>query len=140
MAIAGELVWVTVGAHAAPAGDALGGSCGPLIYGGSGRPDAIIVSDLPMGAGPRVPARQMADAISFILRAHRYRAGDRTIGYRACDDWSGATAVFDPKRCHSNGEAYAHAAPCWPSSDPTTRAARSLCCRRRTRRRVGRSR
>jgi DNA-binding SARP family transcriptional activator/ABC-type branched-subunit amino acid transport system substrate-binding protein len=108
--IAGRLVWVTVGAQAAPAGDALGGSCGPLIYGGSGRPDAIIVSDLPMGAGPRIPARQMADAISFVLRAHRYRAGSRTIGYRACDDWSGATSVFDPKRCHSNGETYARTA------------------------------
>jgi hypothetical protein len=49
----------------------------------------------------------MADAIAFVLRSHRYRAGGLTIGYRACDDWSGATAVFDAKRCQSNGEAYA---------------------------------
>jgi len=105
--VAGKLVWVTVGAQAPAAGDALGASCGQLVYGGTGRPDAIIVSDLPMGAGPRIPARQMSDAIAYVLRAHGYRAGSRTIGYRACDDWSGATAVFDPKRCHSNGEAYA---------------------------------
>ena len=107
VAVAGRLVWVTVGAQVAPTGDALGGSCGPLISGGNPRPDAIIVSDLPMGASERIPAREMADAIAFVLRARHYRAGGRTIGYRACDDWSGATAVFDPRRCHSNGVAYA---------------------------------
>jgi DNA-binding SARP family transcriptional activator/ABC-type branched-subunit amino acid transport system substrate-binding protein len=104
---AGRRVWVTIGAQPVPAGDALGSSCGPLIYGGSGRPDRIVVSDLPMGAPPRIPARQMADAIAFVLRAHRYRAGAHTVGYRACDDWSGATSVFDPAKCHANGQAYA---------------------------------
>ena len=102
-----DRLWVTVGAHSAPAGDALGRSCGPVIYGGSGRPDRIIVSDLPMGAGPRIPARQMADAIAFVLRSHHFRAGAHTVGYRACDDWGGSTAVFDPARCRANGQAYA---------------------------------
>jgi DNA-binding SARP family transcriptional activator/ABC-type branched-subunit amino acid transport system substrate-binding protein len=105
--VAGRLIWVTVGAQVAPAGDLLGRSCGPVIYGGGGLPDSIIVSDLPMGAGPRIPARQMADAIAFVLRAHHYRAGGRTVGYRACDHWSGATAVFDPAKCRANGRAYA---------------------------------
>ena len=100
-------LWVTVGAYSAPAGDALGRSCGPVIYGGSGRPDHIIVSDLPMGAGPRIPARQMAEAIAFVLRSHRFRAGARTVGYRVCDDWSGSTAVFDPAKCRANGQLYA---------------------------------
>jgi branched-chain amino acid transport system substrate-binding protein len=67
----------------------------------------VIVSDLPVGANPRLPARQMADAIAFVLRARHYRAGGRTVGYRSCDDWSGASAVFDPARCRANGEAYA---------------------------------
>ena len=73
-----------------------------MIYGGSGRPDHIIVSDLPMGAGPRIPARQMADAIAFrSCGPHRFRAGARTVGYRVCDDWSGSTAVFDPAKCRA---------------------------------------
>ncbi|MDX6618727.1 MAG: hypothetical protein QOK36_1113 [Gaiellales bacterium] len=104
---AGSLIWVTLGtAPAPPAGDQLGTSCGPVIYGGSGRPDTVIVSDLPLGAGPRVPARQMADAIAFVLRSRHYRAGDRTVGYRSCDDWSAASAVFDPAKCRANAEAY----------------------------------
>jgi DNA-binding SARP family transcriptional activator/ABC-type branched-subunit amino acid transport system substrate-binding protein len=107
LAAAGRRVWVTVGSSPEAGDDPLAASCGPVIYGGSGQPQRLIVSDFPMGAGPRLPAREMADAIAFVLRARHFRAGGYSVGYRACDDWSGATDVYDPAKCRANGRAYA---------------------------------
>jgi ABC-type branched-subunit amino acid transport system substrate-binding protein/streptogramin lyase len=89
--------------------------CGPVEYAGTGKPQVLIVSDLPL----QVPIEilqplQFTDAIRFVLARRDYRAGKYTVGYQSCDDssvrageptanaWTAAT-------CRRSGRAYANA-------------------------------
>jgi DNA-binding SARP family transcriptional activator/ABC-type branched-subunit amino acid transport system substrate-binding protein/streptogramin lyase len=114
LAVDGETVWAAV----APGGErpllAEQGSsatrvhagCEPTLFGGTGEPDALIVSDLPLQGGVRISAQQMVHAMALELRERDFRAGDLTIGYQSCDDSVGRTGFFDPAKCASNGRAY----------------------------------
>ena len=87
-------------------GDALPESiCEPVLSGG-GRPDVLIASDLPLQGGLRLPARQMADAVAFVLRRHGFRAGRFTVGYQSCDDSVARTGNFDVDKCSANAREY----------------------------------
>ena len=112
---AGKL-WVTVagGGAVAPAGEAANvrgalpaGTCGRVFYGGEGTPDHLIVSDLPLRGGPRLPTPQLGQAIAFVLRQRGFRAGRFKIGYQSCDDSTAQTGIFDPAKCAANAKAYA---------------------------------
>ena len=105
-------VWVAVdrgggaATSSAARGDALPESiCEPVLSGG-GRPDVLIASDLPLQGGLRLPARQMADAIAFVLRRHGFRAGRFTVGYQSCDDSVARTGNFDVDKCAANAREY----------------------------------
>jgi branched-chain amino acid transport system substrate-binding protein len=112
---AGKL-WVSVaGAGSTPAAhDAATGidalpseTCGGVFYGGTGKPDRLIVSDMPLRGGPRLPTHQMAQAIAFVLRERGFRAGRFRVGYQSCDDSTSQSGIFDQAKCAANAKAFA---------------------------------
>jgi ABC-type branched-subunit amino acid transport system substrate-binding protein/streptogramin lyase/tetratricopeptide (TPR) repeat protein len=119
VAAAAGTVWVTAGSglsSVSTEANVSGGrvlplptsSCSPIYYGGGGQPRYLIASDLPLqGLGTTTP--QMSQAIQFVLRQHRFRAGRYAVGYQSCDD---STVKVQPQswsaaRCAANAHAYA---------------------------------
>ena len=74
-------------------------SCGPVVYKGSGSPDYIIASDLPLQGSGRTQTVQMTEAIKFILKQHDFKAGDTTIGYQSCDDSTAQQGKWASEKC-----------------------------------------
>ena len=50
-------------------------SCGKLQYGGSGSPDKIIASDLPLQGANRALTTEMARAVTYMLSQSGWKAG-----------------------------------------------------------------
>ena len=82
LAIADGTLWVALAGRAQAAGARVSGitplpasMCEPIRAGAEGRADVLVVSDLPLQGGVRVSATQMAQAITFVLREHGFRAG-----------------------------------------------------------------
>jgi branched-chain amino acid transport system substrate-binding protein len=82
-------------------------SCSPLVYKGSGSPQAIVASDLPLQGSGRTQTIQMTQAIQFILAGAGWKAGKWTIGYQSCDDATAQAGKWDSAKCSANGNAYA---------------------------------
>jgi branched-chain amino acid transport system substrate-binding protein len=119
IAVGSAGVWVTVaGAAGAPVaaapdspqgGPALPAStCGRVFYGGSGVPDRLIVSDMPLRGGGALPTPQMSEAIAHVLRQRGFRAGRLRIGYQSCDDSTAQTGISDEAKCAANAKLYVH--------------------------------
>ena len=115
-AVAGDRLWVSVAGTGdvpsasgiSPGIDALpSATCGRVFYGGAGHPDRLIVSDLPLRGGPQLPARQMSQAIAFVLRQREFRAGTQRVAYQSCDDSTAQSGIFDREKCAANAKAYA---------------------------------
>jgi branched-chain amino acid transport system substrate-binding protein len=83
-------------------------ACGEVAS-GTGRPDVLILSDLPLQGAGGAGRRAMADAIRFVLRRDAFRAGKHTVGYRSCDDSTAQPGDMEPRRCAANANAYARA-------------------------------
>src|SRR5437763_13647298 len=83
-------------------------SCSPIYYEGSGKPQYIIASDLPLHGSGRTQTVQMTEAIKFILKQHNFKAGKYTIGYQSCDDSTAQAGKWASEKCSSNGNAYAN--------------------------------
>ena len=88
------------------AGRPVHAGCEPTLFRGRGRPDRLIVTDLPLQGGVRISAQQMAQAAAFVLGRREFRAGDLRIGIQSCDDSIGRTGLFDPGKCAANARAY----------------------------------
>ncbi len=86
------------------------GTCSSAVYAGSGRPDALIVSDLPAQSFDAPVTLAMVQAIEFVLRRHHFRAGRFNVAYQACDDATVAEGSYTPEKCASNAKTYAAAA------------------------------
>jgi branched-chain amino acid transport system substrate-binding protein len=82
-------------------------SCSKLVYKGSGSPQAIIASDLPLQGAGRAQTIAMSKAIEFILTQRNWKAGDVTVGYQSCDDSTAQAAKWDAAKCTANAQAYA---------------------------------
>ena len=80
--------------------------CEPVLSGNGGRADVLVVSDLPLQGDSRLSSVQMAQAITFVLREHRFRAGRFRIAYQSCDDAVASAGFSDPAKCVANGRAY----------------------------------
>ena len=114
VAVDGQTVWATVIPDpVAAVTSEVGGVatfapnvCEPPLTGANGRADFLITSDLPLQGGARVSATQMADAIEFVLRERRFRAGAYRIAYQSCDDSIASTGLYDEAKCASNARAY----------------------------------
>jgi len=83
-------------------------SCGPLFYKGSGSPQYIVASDLPLQGAGRAQNLAMQQAIQYVLeKEYKFKAGKYTVGYQGCDDSTAQTGAWDPAKCSSNARAYA---------------------------------
>jgi branched-chain amino acid transport system substrate-binding protein len=91
------------GATALPAS-----SCGAIYYEGSGTPEMIIASDLPLQGSGRTQTVQMTAAIKFILKQKGFKAGSHTVGYQSCDDSTAQAGKWDSAKCSANANAYAN--------------------------------
>ncbi|MCB0856502.1 MAG: branched-chain amino acid ABC transporter substrate-binding protein [Solirubrobacterales bacterium] len=81
-------------------------TCGDVQFGGSGDPEALIVSDLPLQGDSEDRSKQMNDAITQVLDEAGWTAGDTTIGFQACDDSLADTGLWDEETCRENAVAY----------------------------------
>jgi branched-chain amino acid transport system substrate-binding protein len=82
-------------------------SCGPVVYKGSGSPDYIIASDLPLQGAIRAQTVQISRSILWALAQKGYKAGSLNIGYQSCDDSTAQTGGWDSAKCATNGRLYA---------------------------------
>jgi len=83
-------------------------TCGPLFYKGSGTPQKIVVSDLPLQGAGRAQNLLMGQAIRYVLeKQYKFKAGKYTVGYQECDDSTAQAGRYDPATCSSNARAYA---------------------------------
>ena len=87
---------------------ALPSTCGPLFYKGSGKPQFIVVSDLPLQGAGRAQNLLMGQAIRYVLQdQYKFKAGKYTVGYAECDDSTAQAGHYDTATCSANGRAYA---------------------------------
>ena len=82
------------------------GTCQTPVYGGSGRPDFLIVSDLPMQRLDAPVTLAMVQAIEFVLRRNDFRAGSYHVAYQACDDATAPAASATEEKCAANAKRY----------------------------------
>jgi len=82
-------------------------SCGKLQYKGSGSPDFIIASDLPLQGANRALTTQMNKAIAYLLDQQGWKAGSHSIGFQACDDSTAQKGSWDSSKCTANANNYA---------------------------------
>ncbi len=83
-------------------------SCSPIYYQGSGSPQYLIASDLPLQGSGRTQTVQMTQAIKFILKQQSFKAGKYTVGYQSCDDATAQAGKWDSGKCSANANAYAN--------------------------------
>ena len=81
--------------------------CGPVVYKGSGSPDFIIASDLPLQGAIRHQTLQISRAVIWELAQQGWKAGSLKIGYQSCDDSTAQTAGWDSAKCATNARSYA---------------------------------
>src|SRR5438128_9535861 len=81
-------------------------SCNALQYKGSGKPDYLIASDLPLIGGSRTQTVQMNQAIAYVLQQQSWKAGKYKIAFQPCNDASAQLAKWDPTKCSANAHAY----------------------------------
>jgi branched-chain amino acid transport system substrate-binding protein len=82
-------------------------SCQKLQYGGSGSPQFIVASDLPLQGSSRTQTIEMTKAILFQLQSSGWKAGKYTVGYQSCDDSTASAGKWDPAKCSANAGTYA---------------------------------
>jgi branched-chain amino acid transport system substrate-binding protein len=82
-------------------------SCGPIVYKGSGKPDFIIPSDLPLQGAIRHQTLQISRAMIWALQQKGWKAGNWKIGYQSCDDSTAQTGGWDSGKCATNARLYA---------------------------------
>jgi branched-chain amino acid transport system substrate-binding protein len=84
-------------------------SCGPIFYKGSGSPQYLIASDLPLQGAGRAQPLSMVKAIQYVLeKQFNFKAGNYSVGFQSCDDSTAQTGGWDAAKCTSNGRAYAN--------------------------------
>jgi branched-chain amino acid transport system substrate-binding protein len=81
-------------------------SCGKLQYEGSGSPQFIIPSDLPLQGSSRAQTVEMTKAIAFTIKQAGWKAGKYTVGYQSCDDSTAQAGKWDPAKCSANAGNY----------------------------------
>jgi len=83
-------------------------SCSKVFYQGSGSPQVLIASDLPLQGAGRAQPISMTKAIQYILSTQfKFKAGQWTVGYQSCDDSTAQAGGWDAAKCTANGQAYA---------------------------------
>jgi YVTN family beta-propeller protein len=79
--------------------------CGPVLA-GTGRPQLLIASDLPLRGLPTLQTAEEVTAIAYVLREHDFRAGRFRLGYQSCDDSTTLSGAFDDRKCIANAKSW----------------------------------
>jgi len=80
-----------------------------VFYKGSGSPQFLVASDLPLQGAARAQPLAMVKAIQFVLeKQYKFKAGKYTIGYQSCDDATAQAGGWAPEKCTANARAYAN--------------------------------
>ena len=82
-------------------------SCTPMVYKGSGTPDFIVSSDLPLQGAIRHQTIEINRAIIWELQDRGWKAGSYKIAYQSCDDSTAQTGGWDAAKCATNAHLYA---------------------------------
>ena len=83
-------------------------SCGPVVYKGSGSPDFIVASDLPLQGAIRKQTVEISRAMIWALANSGWKSGSYKIGYQSCDDSTAQTGGWDTAKCATNAHLYAN--------------------------------
>jgi branched-chain amino acid transport system substrate-binding protein len=106
LAVAGSAVGKTGGP--ASATKLPSASCGPVFYKGSGSPQFLIASDLPLQGAGRAQPLSMVKAIQYVLeKQFKFKAGPWRVGYQSCDDATAQQGGWAAEKCTANARAYA---------------------------------
>jgi branched-chain amino acid transport system substrate-binding protein len=81
--------------------------CGPVTYGGEGRPQLLIANSGPLQGPMSDHGIQNAQAVKMVLAQRGWRAGDLTVGVQVCDEASAASPLPSPSKCARNAKAFA---------------------------------
>ena len=81
--------------------------CGPVTYGGEGRPQLLIVNSGPLQGPLSDHGVQNAQAVKMVLAQRGWRAGKFTVGVQVCDEASAASPLPSPAKCARNAKAFA---------------------------------
>jgi branched-chain amino acid transport system substrate-binding protein len=81
-------------------------TCSRVYYGGAGRPDVLIATDLPLQGTYANDGLQGTRAVRIVMEQRGYRAGSHTVGYVSCDQ-STPKDAYTPAKCRRSGHAYA---------------------------------
>jgi branched-chain amino acid transport system substrate-binding protein len=81
--------------------------CGPVTYGGEGRPQLLIANSGPLQGPMSDHGIQNAQAVKMVLAQRGWRAGDLTVGVQVCDEASAASPLPIPSKCARNAKAFA---------------------------------
>jgi branched-chain amino acid transport system substrate-binding protein len=81
--------------------------CGPVTYGGEGRPQVLIANSGPLQGPMSDHGVQNAQAVKMVLAQRDWRAGKLTVGVQVCDEASAASPLPSPAKCARNAKAFA---------------------------------
>jgi branched-chain amino acid transport system substrate-binding protein len=76
------------------------------VLAGTGPPQLLIASDLPLRGLPTLQTAEEVAAIAYVLREHDFRAGRFRLGYQSCDDSTTLSGVFDDRKCIANAKSW----------------------------------
>jgi branched-chain amino acid transport system substrate-binding protein len=82
-------------------------SCSPMRYVAGAPPQLLLVADQALQGEEGALGNQMAEAVEYVLRAHKFHAGPYAIGYQACDDSTATEGGDAVGKCAANARAYA---------------------------------
>ena len=72
--------------------------CGPVTYGGEGRPQLLIANSGPLQGPMSDHGVQNAQAVKMVLAQRAWRAGKLTVGVQVCDEASAASPLPSPRQ------------------------------------------
>jgi branched-chain amino acid transport system substrate-binding protein len=107
IAVGEGATWVTTAGSPSPDAALPASSCSGVFYGREGKPDVLLVSDLPLRGESADFTRAMVEGIRFALEQRGFAAGRYSVGYQSCDPSTAQGGVADEYRCMRNAKAYA---------------------------------
>jgi branched-chain amino acid transport system substrate-binding protein len=81
--------------------------CSPMTYGGSGKPNLLVVNVGTLQGALKDHGVQNAQSTKLILGQRGWRAGKHTVGLQVCDEASARTGLPDARKCARLGKALA---------------------------------
>lgn len=81
--------------------------CGPVTYGGEGRPQLLLVNSGSLQGPFSDHGVQNAQATKMVLAQRGWRAGEYTVGLQVCDEANAASPLPSEEKCAGNARTFA---------------------------------